>query len=47
MKRLIELRGCEMHMTHISTPGDEVGLKMLGVNLTTDGKFSSHSLFVT
>lgn len=47
MKKLAELRGCEMHMTHVPTPGDEVGLKMLGVNLTTDGKFSSHNLFVT
>lgn len=47
MKRLIDLRGCEMHMTHIPTPGDDVGLKMLGVNITTDGKFSSRNLFVT
>lgn len=47
MKRLSELRGCEMHMTHIATPGDEVGLKMIGLNVTTDGKFSSHNLFVT
>jgi uncharacterized protein (UPF0371 family) len=47
MERLIELRGCEVHMTHIPTPGDEVGLKRLGVNLTTDGKFSSRNLFVT
>jgi uncharacterized protein (UPF0371 family) len=47
MKKLVELRGCEMHMTHIPTPGDEVGLKRLGVNLTTDGKFSSRNLFVT
>jgi len=47
MARLVELRGCEMHMTHIPTPGDEVGLKRLGVNLTTDGKFSSRNLFVT
>ncbi len=46
MNRLPELRGCEMHMTHIPTPGDEVGLKHLGVNLTTDGKFSSRNLFV-
>ena len=46
MKKLVELRGCEMHMTHIPTPGDEVGLKRLGVNLTTDGKFSSRNLFV-
>ena len=47
MKKLVELRGCEIHMTHIPTPGDDEGLKMLGVNLTTDGKFSSRNLFVT
>ncbi len=47
MNRLVHLKGCEMHMTHIPTPGDEVGLKRLGVNLTTDGKFSSRNLFVT
>ena len=47
MKKLSELKGCEVHMTHIPTPGDEVGLKRLGVNLTTDGKFSSRNLFVT
>jgi uncharacterized protein (UPF0371 family) len=47
MEKLTELRGCEVHITHIPTPGDEVGLKMVGVNLTTDGKFSSRNLFVT
>jgi len=47
MKKLANLRNCEVHMTHIPAPGDEVGLKMLGVNLTTDGKFSSRNLFVT
>ncbi len=47
MQKLSSLRGCEMHMTHIPTPGDDVGLKMIGVNVTTDGKFSSHNLFVT
>ena len=47
MKKLAELHNCEVHMTHIPAPGDEVGLKMLGVNLTTDGKFSSRNLFVT
>jgi uncharacterized protein (UPF0371 family) len=46
MKKLSLLRGCDMHMTHIPTPGDEVGLKHLGINLTTDGKFSSRNLFV-
>ncbi|MFA5143045.1 MAG: DUF1846 domain-containing protein [Candidatus Omnitrophota bacterium] len=47
LKKLVELGGCEVHMTHIPAPGDDVGLKMLGVNLTTDGKFSSRNLFVT
>ncbi len=47
MKNLGQLKNCEVHMTHIPTPGDEVGLKRLGVNLTTDGKFSSRNLFVT
>lgn len=47
MKKLVELKDCEVHMTHIPTPGDEVGLKRLGVNLTSDGKFSSRNLFVT
>lgn len=47
MNKLMDLKGCEVHMTHIPTPGDEVGLKRLGVNLTTDGKFSSRNLFVT
>jgi len=47
MQKLTELRGCEMHMTHIPSPGDEEGIKRLGVNLTTDGKFSSRNLFVT
>lgn len=46
MDKLACLRNCEMHMTHIPTPGDDVGLKRLGVNLTTDGRFSSHNLFV-
>jgi uncharacterized protein (UPF0371 family) len=47
MNKLIELKNCELHMTHIPTPGDEVGLKRMGVNLTTDGKFSSRNLFLT
>jgi uncharacterized protein (UPF0371 family) len=44
--QLKHLRGCEMHMTHIPTPGDEAGLRALGVNLTSDPQFSSQSLFV-
>ncbi|MCM8796195.1 MAG: DUF1846 domain-containing protein [Candidatus Omnitrophica bacterium] len=47
MNKLKELNGCEVHMTHLPTPGDEVGLKRLGVNLTTDARFSSRNLFVS
>ena len=47
MEKLKELRGCEAHMTHIPTPGDETGLRRLGINLTSDPNFSSKSLFVT
>ena len=48
-KRCIEnlslLRGCEMHTTHLSTKGDEVGLRDLGVNLTTDAELSPKIYF--
>ncbi|NLF29693.1 MAG: DUF1846 domain-containing protein [Planctomycetes bacterium] len=44
--QLRRLRGCEMHMTHIPTPGDDTGLRRLGINLTCDPQFSSSSLFV-
>ena len=29
LEKLSELRGCELHMTHIPTPGDEAGLRHL------------------
>ena len=45
--RLRELNGCEVHITHIPTPGDEAGLRKLGVNLTSDPDFSTKSLFIT
>ncbi len=47
MEQLKALRGCEAHMTHIPTPGDETGLRRLGMNLTTDPHFASRQLFVT
>lgn len=47
MEKLKELRGCEMHMTHIPTPGDEAGLRRLGINLTTDPNFGGKNLFVS
>jgi uncharacterized protein (UPF0371 family) len=47
MTKLKELRDCELHLTHIPTPGDETGLRRLGVNLTSDPSFPSKALFVT
>ncbi len=45
MEKLKGLAGCEVHITHIPTPGDETGLRRLGVNLTSDPNFSTKSLF--
>ncbi len=47
LKRLKELEGCEVHLTHIPTPGDEAGLKRLGVNLTSEPNFSTRNLFAS
>jgi uncharacterized protein (UPF0371 family) len=47
IEKLRELRDCEAHMTHIPTPGDETGLRRLGINLTTDPNFSTNDLFIT
>ena len=44
LSKLRELRGCELHSTHLPTPGDEAGLRKLGVNFTTDA-IPSSSLF--
>jgi len=46
IEQLRNLRGCDMHITHIPTPGDEAGLRTLGVHLTSDPVFSSDSLYV-
>ncbi len=45
MDRLKELRGCEMHLTHIPSQGDEAGLRRLGINVTSDPVFASESLY--
>jgi uncharacterized protein (UPF0371 family) len=46
LKHLIDLRDCEMHMTHIVTPGDEAGLRRLGIRHTCDPFFASAELFI-
>jgi uncharacterized protein (UPF0371 family) len=38
MDALDGLKGCEMHTTHLMDEGDEVPLKQLGLNVTTDAE---------
>jgi uncharacterized protein (UPF0371 family) len=46
MEKLKKLKGCEVHLTHIPAPGDEIGLRRLKVNLTADANFPSKDLFL-
>lgn len=39
------LRECEMHTTHLSTKGDENGLRDLGINVTTDASLTPKLYF--
>lgn len=45
IEQLVNLRGCDMHTTHIPTPGDEAGLRTLGVNVTSDALFATDNLY--
>ncbi len=45
LEKLKYLQNCEVHLTHIPTPGDEAGLRKLKVNLTCDPKYPGKSLF--
>lgn len=47
MEQLGQLRGCDVHLTHIPAPGDESGLRRLGVNITSDPVFPTRDLFTT
>lgn len=47
LENIGHLRDCEVHLTHIPTPGDEAGLRKLKVNVTCDPEFSSKSLFIS
>ena len=46
LENLKYLQGCEVHLTHIPTPGDEAGFRKLRVNLTCDPEFAGKSLFM-
>ena len=47
LEKLKCISDCEVHLTHIPTPGDEAGLRKLKINLTCDPEYSSKSLFIT
>ena len=40
LRKLEDLAGCEMHITHLPKQGDEAGLMRLNMNVTTDAKLS-------
>ncbi len=45
IEKLKCLRGCEVHLTHMPTPGDAAGFRKLGVNLTSDPHYPTKDLF--
>ena len=45
MEKLTELATCEVHMTHLVTPGDEAGLRRLACRYTSDPCYASTQLF--
>lgn len=46
MQKLSLLDGCEMHISHMPTIGDEAGLRKIGINLTSEPYFASHHLLL-
>ena len=47
VEKIKELRGCEVHITHIPTPGDEAGMRKLGLNVTSDPHFATKDLYIS
>lgn len=47
VEKLNDLKECEVHLTHMPTPGDAAGFRKLGVNLTSDPNFSTNALFTS
>ena len=44
-EKLGELSTCEVHMTHMVTPGDQAGLRRLGCRYTSDPYYATNALF--
>jgi uncharacterized protein (UPF0371 family) len=47
IEKLEDMHGCEVHITHIPTPGDAEALRQLQVRVTSDPSFSSKALYVS
>ncbi len=47
IEHLKDLRGCDVHLTHIPSPGDATGLRKLGLRATSQPEFASKYLFVS
>jgi uncharacterized protein (UPF0371 family) len=46
IEQLKVLSGCNVHLTHLPTPGDAAGLRKLGLIVTSDPEFASKYLYV-
>ncbi|MBI9103097.1 MAG: DUF1846 domain-containing protein [Spirochaetales bacterium] len=44
VNKLKQLKGCEVHLTHLPSSGDEAGLRKLGINHTSDPQFATKQL---
>ncbi len=47
LEKLKDLEGCEAHLSHMPTSGDEAGLRKLRVNLTSEPNFATKNLFLS
>ncbi|MGI6495783.1 MAG: DUF1846 domain-containing protein [Kiritimatiellia bacterium] len=45
MEKLADLRGCEMHLSHLPALGDEAGLRRLGLRPTAEPHFANSDLY--
>ena len=45
MKELPNLRDADVHFTHIPSAGDTIGLRKLGINVTSEPRFPSKNVY--
>ena len=45
MNKLPELKGAEVHFSHIPSAGDLIGLRKLGMNVTAEPKFPTKNIY--